>query len=362
MTAVFSPASSVNSQHATQWSGASPTSVRSGTRARHTSIAFGQRGWNRQPLGGSIRLGGSPESSSTAIADPVRTRSGSGAECDQKLRVRVRGALRHRLGVAALDDPAGVHHQRLVGEVARRGDVVGDVEHGQVQAFLQVPQQVQHAQADRDVEHRHRLVGEQRLGVGGQRAGDRDPLALAAGELVRVLLQVQRRGRQLHAAQQLGQRLLAGVPAVDLQGAGQVVAHGVHRVQRGERVLEDQLDPARVRLELPSALHRGELAADPDLAAGARVQLRQQPGDRRLAGPGLPDQRGDPAPAQTQGDFVDRVHDLGNAGQGRPAAGPHREVLGQRLGFQDHLVVKRRHRWVPSTGRAAAPLNAAARP
>ena len=41
---------------------------------------------------------------------------------------------------------------------------------------------------DRDVEHRDRLVADQAVGLEHERRGDRDPLALAARELVRVAL------------------------------------------------------------------------------------------------------------------------------------------------------------------------------
>ena len=55
---------------------------------------------------------------------------------------------------------------------------------------LQVAQQVQHLRLDRDVERRHRLVGDQQLRLQRERARDADPLALAAGELVRVAVVV----------------------------------------------------------------------------------------------------------------------------------------------------------------------------
>ena len=47
--------------------------------------------------------------------------------------------------------------------------------------------------AHRGVEHRDRLVADQPVGLEHQRGGDRDPLALAAGELVRVAVEVARR-------------------------------------------------------------------------------------------------------------------------------------------------------------------------
>ena len=59
--------------------------------------------------------------------------SGSGAEDDEQLGVGVGRPLGDVLGRPSLDDLAGVHHEHLVGEVAGRGDVVGDVEHRQLE-------------------------------------------------------------------------------------------------------------------------------------------------------------------------------------------------------------------------------------
>ena len=72
---------------------------------------------------------------------------------DQQLRIRVSGMLGHLFGRPPLDDLAGVHDEDLIGEVARRGDVVGDVEHREREAAAQLLDQVQHLEPDRYVEH-----------------------------------------------------------------------------------------------------------------------------------------------------------------------------------------------------------------
>ena len=85
------------------------------------------------------------------------------------------------------------------------------------------------------------------------------------------------------------------------------------------------------------------LAVQPDVAGGARVELGQQPGHRRLAGAGLADQRGHPAPAQGEVDVVDRVHDCAASRREQVAQPPaDREVLGQAVGLQHHLAGGRR--------------------
>ena len=152
----------------------------------------------------------------------------------------------------ALDDLPGVHHEQLVGDVARRGDVVGDVEQRELEATAQVVKQGEHLESDGDVQHRDRLVGEEHAGAGGESAGERDPLPLAARELVGVLLEELPGGRETHLSHQgVDLFLNVAVRFVPMQhhGALEVVMNRMSRVQRSERVLEDELDLALVSSE-----------------------------------------------------------------------------------------------------------------
>src|SRR5690606_19845124 len=65
------------SQQAAHWPSA--RSKRGGSSVRQRSMAWGQRGWKRQPVGGAMREGGSPVPVSSRSASAA-TRSGSGAE------------------------------------------------------------------------------------------------------------------------------------------------------------------------------------------------------------------------------------------------------------------------------------------
>ena len=232
---------------------------------RHTSVANGQRGLNRQPVGRrheARRLAAGAAGTGVEVV-------GVGGRPHEQLGVRVLGVLRDGLAVAALHDASRVHHHRAVGEVAGRRDVVRDVEDRDLQTVAQVTQQVEDAEADRHVEHRDRLVGEQDLRVRGQGAGDRDALPLTTGQLVRELVDVPLGGPQVHAVEQLGERLLqlvaAQAAAVDLQAARQRVADRVHGVQRRERVLEDHLDLATRTAGSP----RGSSSSRPRRSAGS---------------------------------------------------------------------------------------------
>ena len=157
----------------------------------HLSLASGQRLLNGHRLGPGRRSRPSPQCTARPdhdIACPERTAQvvGIGGGGDQELGVRVGGMLGDILGRPALDDLAAVHHQYLVREVTGGRDVVRDVEQRQGEPGAQIVEKIEHLQPDGDVEHGHRLVGQQHRRLGGEGPGEGDPLPLAAGQLVRV--------------------------------------------------------------------------------------------------------------------------------------------------------------------------------
>ena len=78
-------------------------------------------------------------------------------------------------------DPAVDQEDHAVG-VRRRDRVVGDHHDGLAEVVDAVAQQGEHLAGGAGVERAGRLVGEDDGRVGDQRAGDRDPLLLAAGQ------------------------------------------------------------------------------------------------------------------------------------------------------------------------------------
>ena len=69
--------------------------------------------------------------------------------------------------------------------------------------------QVEDLRLDGHVERGRRLVGDQQLGVAGERHGDHHALAHAARELVRVVVERARRGRDADQLEQLDRRACA---------------------------------------------------------------------------------------------------------------------------------------------------------
>jgi hypothetical protein len=112
------------------------------------------------------------------------------------------------------------------------------------------------------------LVGEHQVGACGECAGDRDPLLLTAGELVRPVPQ------PVGEAQGVDQAvdpvlLLRGRPAtVELERQQQVPpdVEGRHEVEG----LEHEPDPAAPEHRELSVIERGDLGAAEERAAGGR--------------------------------------------------------------------------------------------
>ena len=147
----------------------------------------------------------------------------------------------------------GDHNQRLAepgGAVSQEGDGIFAA------LFVQVPRG---------------LVGEDQLGLGQHRPGNGNPLLLAAGELVGVLLQLVFNAQQLR---HLPEEVLVRLFAVQLQRHGDVVEH---------RVLIQQVELLEHKAHVPAAegRHLGVgigveiLAVEDHLARGGLVQTAE---------------------------------------------------------------------------------------
>ncbi|MNE71262.1 hypothetical protein D3C80_1671190 [compost metagenome] len=77
---------------------------------------------------------------------------------------------------------------------------------GQSELPLQILHQVNHLGLDRYIQRGYRLIGDNQLRLQRQRSGDTNPLALAAGELMRVALQMSF-GQANYICQPLHRRL-----------------------------------------------------------------------------------------------------------------------------------------------------------
>ena len=199
---------------AARWSARAPLGARSsGSVARHSGIAIGQRGLKRHPGGIAIGFGVSPRRICGATDD---ARVPLGHDRDERLRVRVLAGCvtTSRAGPSSTIRPE-VHDRDPVGVVGRGREVVRDHEDAEA-GPAQLVEEREDPGADGDVEHRHGLVGDQELRVEHEARRDGDALALAAGELVREAVEEELGRRQAGARERLADALLALVAGAAL--------------------------------------------------------------------------------------------------------------------------------------------------
>ena len=253
-------------------------------------------------------------------------------------------------GRAHLEDATEIHHGHPVGDVPRQAEVVGDDDQRQTQFVAQPQQQGEDLPANRRVEARHRLVGDDDLRVENEGSRDHHPLALPAGQFVWVA-QVEALGwAQSRTRQSVGHLgLLALVQAVYPQALGDRLVHGVPRVECTRRVLQDQLRPPAVGLQIAGPV-RQRLACDVDRARRRPLQAENRAGQCRFPGAAFADQGDDLAAADGEVDAVDRACHL---------ATPDAELDSQLTRFERRRA---RFRCCRHTSTSPARWQAASRP
>jgi len=177
---------------------------------------------------------------------------------------------------------AALHHGDAVAHRHRLDLVVGDVHGRGLERLLKLRDLGAGLHPQLGVEVRQRLVEQEDRRLAHDRAADRDPLALAAGELLRLALQVlgdaEDVGRLLHPAVHFVARRLA-----DLEAELQVLPHRHVRIERV--ALEHHRDVAVLGRHVVD-----HPAADRDGAAGDLLQAGDHAQRRRLAAAGGADQ------------------------------------------------------------------------
>ena len=167
--------------------------------------------------------------------------------------------------------------------------------------------EVEDLRLHRHVERRGRLVAHEERRAAGERARDRHPLALAAGELVRKLRRIRRREPDLpqqlvHARHHaIGRQQL-----LEPDGLGDRRADAIARIERRVGILEDHLDAM--------ALLRG--VGEADRARGRRIEPCDHARERRLAAARLADETERFAATDAKAHAVDRLDRASVAAQG----------------------------------------------
>ena len=168
--------------------------------------------------------------------------------------------------------------RRIVSTMPRSWVAITTVVPGAVDAV----EQLHDAERRVGVEVPGRLVGQQDQRPVHEGTSDRHPLLLAAGQLVRVALELLGQADELEDGRHLGPDDVLG-PADHLEGEGDVLVHRLVREQL--EVLEDAADVAAQVRHLPARQLGDVLAGDPDPALLGHLLLVHQPEHRGLARP-----------------------------------------------------------------------------
>ena len=149
------------------------------------------------------------------------------------------------LRIAGFDDAPQIHDADAVADVADDVQIVRDEQIRKPQLILKAHQQIQHLRLNGNIQRGNRLIRNDETRARDQGAGDGDALTLTAGELMRIAVELlgrnaDRAGNPQHALVQLILRELE----VRNQRLLQQLANGHARIQRGIRILKDQLHVA----------------------------------------------------------------------------------------------------------------------
>ena len=150
------------------------------------------------------------------------------------------------VALGLLHHPAEIHDHHFVADLSDHGKIVGDEQDRNAEFGLQRHEQLDDPSLDGHIQRRNRLVADEHFRLDHKRAGDADTLTLAAGELVRVAVDLCLRQADAfdhvpHAPVALGPRQLGSEMA---QRLGHDLTHGHARVETGQRVLENHLHVA----------------------------------------------------------------------------------------------------------------------
>ena len=157
------------------------------------------------------------------------------------------------------------------------------------------------------------------LRTDGQRASDRQTLALAAAELAGARVQSIRGQADLRQQLDRPQAALRRCPDVlDDHRLGDELEHGEAGVQRRGRVLKNQLNLVAVGEKRTASQARDVVSVDEHPPGIERLETGQAPGQRRLAAPRRSRQAQRAAALHAQLDAGQRLHVMARRGQQPP--------------------------------------------
>src|SRR6478752_5723363 len=197
--------------------------------------------------------------------------------------VRVR---RHLVCLTQFHDLARVQHGDPVADRFDNTEIVADEQVGDARPLLDVFDQIKYACLGGHIQSAGRFVADDDFRFHRERPGDRDALSLAAGEFAGVSLTGV--CGQTDGVEQFTDSFAAAGDAGCAERLDQNVLHIQGRVQRGVRILEDDLDVPGDAPPLPTGQLGDAFAAEGDGSTGDRGKAENRTADGGLSRAGLP--------------------------------------------------------------------------
>lgn len=169
---------------------------------------------------------------------PTLRRIGYRDRVDQGAGVGLTRCSEHGVDGTRLDDGARLQHYHPVGDLMHHRQVVADEQAREPQVVLDLGEQCQDVGLHRHVECTGGFVGDEQSRPQCQRAGQRDPLPLSTGQLVREA--IRERGGQVDRGEEFGNPrapLRGGPDGVDVERLPDTGGDGQQRVKRRRGIL-----------------------------------------------------------------------------------------------------------------------------
>ena len=212
-----------------------------GSSCGQSEKTYGQRGWNGQPVGTRMRLGGLP---AIGWRRSLRGVSSRGIDWRSPHVYGCWGVERIvASGPRSATRPAYMTAtSSAVSATTPRSCVINMTA---IPLTLEVADELEDLRLDRDVQRRRRLVGDEDVWIEDERHRDHRPLAHPTGELVRKAVEPLGRVRDpdfMECRQRAPARLGAGDVLVGQNRLLDLPSHLVEGMEGGHRVLEDHRD------------------------------------------------------------------------------------------------------------------------
>ena len=229
----------------------------------------------------------------------------------QRLSVGMIRLLEQGIGVRAFHDPPEIHDDDTVAQMLHYAQIMADEQVGECQTLAQIHEEIENLRLNGNIQSGYRLVTDDELRLDREGAGDPDPLALTAGELMRIAaLEAAIQAAAVQHIVHIVGELRARDDAVDQRCFTDDVGDPHTRIQGREGILKNHLYLERRLPRLRVCRPQNGAASKQDVAFAGLQDSSHHSAQGGLSTAGLTHQTDHLALSDDQIDAVHRLNDL----------------------------------------------------